>query len=302
MIIGVLAVSFAWARRGHPTEEADVPIPVTIEDRGEVRIGIAKGITVSQLLVGEEIEIAPADMVFPALTTPLTPGTRVVVKRAPAVAVAVDGGVRGIRGFDATVEELLSSHGIVLAPLDRVTPARDAWVFSGMEIRVTRVTEEDITIEEPIPFTTEYQENGELIYGRETVVEEGREGLARVEYHLRYENGREVKRKRIAYEVVAASTARIVERGTKIVALEIQEGIGSFYQYRGGFYAAHKTWPKGSHVKVTNLETGNWVVVTINDRGPYVEGRVIDLDLPAFEALAPRWKGVIPVRIERIES
>ena len=62
--------------------------------------------------------------------------------------------------------------------------------------------------------------------------------------------------------------------------------------------AAHKSFPFGTLVKVINLESGETIVVRINDRGPYRRGRVIDLTKGAFAQLAPVKKGVIKVRVE----
>jgi rare lipoprotein A len=54
---------------------------------------------------------------------------------------------------------------------------------------------------------------------------------------------------------------------------------------REAFTAAHRTLPFGSKVKVTNKSNGRSVVVTINDRGPFVRGRVIDVTPAAARAL-----------------
>jgi rare lipoprotein A len=62
--------------------------------------------------------------------------------------------------------------------------------------------------------------------------------------------------------------------------------------------AAHRTLPLGTMVTVTSLSSGRSVQVRINDRGPYVEGRIIDLSRAAFEAIANPAKGVIDVRID----
>ena len=70
-----------------------------------------------------------------------------------------------------------------------------------------------------------------------------------------------------------------------------------FNQY--GLTAAHKTLPLGSRVKVTNLSNGQSVVVTINDRGPYVRGRMIDLSQGAKNAIG--MGGVGKVSIARID-
>jgi len=64
------------------------------------------------------------------------------------------------------------------------------------------------------------------------------------------------------------------------------------------FTAAHKTLPLGTTVKVTNLDNGMTTQVRINDRGPYVEGRVIDLSRTAARALNMREKGTTRVKLE----
>lgn len=64
--------------------------------------------------------------------------------------------------------------------------------------------------------------------------------------------------------------------------------------------AAHKTLPFGTHVMVTNLNNGKSITVRINDRGPFVKGRVIDLSYAAAKALDMIGPGVVPVRIEVI--
>lgn len=62
--------------------------------------------------------------------------------------------------------------------------------------------------------------------------------------------------------------------------------------------AAHRRLPLGSEVRVTNLENGRTIVVEINDRGPYVEGRVIDLSKAAAGRLGMVEDGLAKVRIE----
>ena len=90
-----------------------------------------------------------------------------------------------------------------------------------------------------------------------------------------------------------------------------QEGIASWYG--PGFHgrptasgerfntnaltAAHRTLPLGSRVLVTNRQTGRSVVVRINDRGPFVAGRVIDLSRAAARAIGIN--GVAPVTVSR---
>jgi rare lipoprotein A len=76
-----------------------------------------------------------------------------------------------------------------------------------------------------------------------------------------------------------------------------ESGIASVYAYSGevtangetatptSLTAAHKTLPFGTLVRVTNDVTGQWVMVRINDRGPFVDGRIIDLTPAGAEAI-----------------
>jgi len=93
-----------------------------------------------------------------------------------------------------------------------------------------------------------------------------------------------------------------------------QEGMASWYggKFQGRqtasgeifdtnkFTAAHKTLAFGTLVKVTNLENGKSTVVRINDRGPFIPGRIIDLSRVAAVAIGLAGKGVAKVRIEEL--
>jgi rare lipoprotein A len=64
------------------------------------------------------------------------------------------------------------------------------------------------------------------------------------------------------------------------------------------FTAAHPSLPLGTMVKVTNLRNGKQVVVRVNDRGPVVDGRIIDLSYNAARALGFKERGVQKVRLD----
>jgi len=65
--------------------------------------------------------------------------------------------------------------------------------------------------------------------------------------------------------------------------------------------AAHRKLPFGTKVKVTNRKNGKSVIVKINDRGPFVKGRIVDLSGSAFTSIANFDDGVIDVKIEIIK-
>jgi rare lipoprotein A len=96
------------------------------------------------------------------------------------------------------------------------------------------------------------------------------------------------------------------------VPAKAQSGIASVYGTESGktasgeparpsgLTAAHRTLPLGSHVRVTNNNNGRSVVVRINDRGPYIGGRIIDLTPAAAHALG--FSGLAPVTVDRVSG
>jgi rare lipoprotein A len=89
-----------------------------------------------------------------------------------------------------------------------------------------------------------------------------------------------------------------------------QSGIASIYAYKGektangercspaALTAAHRSLPFGSQVRVTNQRNGRSVVVRINDRGPFVKGRIIDVTPAGAKALG--FSGLTKVTLERV--
>lgn len=87
-----------------------------------------------------------------------------------------------------------------------------------------------------------------------------------------------------------------------------ESGIASVYAFSGeetangetatpvSLTAAHRSLPFGTLVRVTNNLTGDWVVVRINDRGPFVDGRIIDLTPAGAQAIGS--DGLTPVSLQ----
>ena len=67
------------------------------------------------------------------------------------------------------------------------------------------------------------------------------------------------------------------------------------------FTAAHRTLPFGTKLRVTNVSTGQSVTVRVNDRGPFVPGRVVDVSSSAAESLGMTGKGVAKVKLDVVQ-
>ena len=86
-------------------------------------------------------------------------------------------------------------------------------------------------------------------------------------------------------------------------------GIASFYKYEAKtangeqfnpreLTAAHRTLPFGTRLRVTNVATGQSVTLRVNDRGPFIPGRVVDVSLSAAEVLGMVDRGITKVKLE----
>jgi len=101
-----------------------------------------------------------------------------------------------------------------------------------------------------------------------------------------------------------------------LYAQDVQEGKASYYAqkfsgrrtasgerlHHDSLTCAHRTYPFGTLLKVTNPANGKAVVVRVTDRGPYVKGRIIDLSVRAARELGILTQGIAPVTVERYDS
>ena len=97
-----------------------------------------------------------------------------------------------------------------------------------------------------------------------------------------------------------------------ITVARCPHGVASFYKHGsrtasgekfnpGELTAAHRTLPFGTRVRVTDVATGKSVTVRVNDRGPFINGRVIDVSHAAAESLGMTGKGVAKVKLDVVQ-
>jgi rare lipoprotein A len=93
---------------------------------------------------------------------------------------------------------------------------------------------------------------------------------------------------------------------------ETSQGLASYYSYDpktasgekfdpSELTAAHRTLPFGTRLRVTNVATGRSVTVRVNDRGPFVPGRVVDVSRSAAESLGMTRQGVAKVKLDVVQ-
>lgn len=299
---------------------------------------IVTALTVDEVLDGLGEASSRRDVVRPSRLTPVRSGMVVQVRTPVPVTVAVDGAEHEVITDATDVGAVLAGLGVHVGPADRVHPGMGATPEEGMRIAVQRVHVTEEARQEPVPFATDERPTDELPRGERRQVRPGREGVREVVDEVVRVDGVEESRTRVREQVLRESENAVVEVGTaepapppttrpppepapapaaepqSVASPAGNEQEGKASRYSASFAgeetasgeaydpnaltAAHRTLPLGTRVQVTNLATGASVTVRINDRGPYVEGRIIDLSQAAFERISQGGAGVLDVRLE----
>jgi uncharacterized protein YabE (DUF348 family) len=251
------------------------------------------------------------ELVSPAPLAPVHDGMVLEVGVPVSVTVVADGREHEVAAWQGmTVAEVLERLGLTVGDDDRIEPAAGATLEPGAKIVIQRVTRTVEVRQVAVPPPVIERKTADLPAGARREVRPGREGRLNVVETITWVDGVEESRVRDREKVIVAPLTRIVDVGTArlpessapklrppLDAKRLQTGMASWYDFGDGFTAAHRTLPKGTMVTVTNLANDKSVRVRINDRGPFIRGRIIDLNRPAFAALATPLEGVIDVRI-----
>jgi uncharacterized protein YabE (DUF348 family) len=268
---------------------------------GERQTVTARGLTVGQALKDLGMRPGPKDHVFPSEAALLQPGLEIFVRNAIHAKLRVDGRLRDVVSSADTIDNLLEQADVAVGPDDYVLPARKTEPTDGMWIRVVRVRR--ITEERSVrvPYRVVTQHDAEMESGVRKIVQQGSEGLKVQHYAVVLEDGTRVSTRLVDERVLRTARDHVVRVGTKEPTFKggggSQSGLASWFEAEG-LVAAHRSLPMGSVVKVTDAGSGKSVSVRINQRGPWVEGRVIDLSDDAFQRLAPLGQGTIKVTVQ----
>lgn len=130
-----------------------------------------------------------------------------------------------VRTAPCTVGELLEQNGILVGEDDIVTPDVDSWLSDHTEITVTRVTFQQVTETEPIPFSVEVTYSEQRLKGDQKIVTYGEEGEKSISYRVEMHDGEEVAREVVAETEVKQPVNCVVEQGIRepVSTQEIQQ-------------------------------------------------------------------------------
>ena len=172
--------------------------------------------TVGDVLAYLGKDLSGGNAVEPAEFEIVKPGDTVTFYKAGNGALEVDGQSKPIKTSNKTIKQLLAENGITLSKDDEVTPKLDKVLANGETIKVTRVTYKEVTEKETLKFKTEKKEDASLGKGATKVLIEGKNGQANVTYKVRYENGKAVKKEKLAQKVLKAPVNQVVAVGTAV--------------------------------------------------------------------------------------
>lgn len=282
--------------------------------------GILLTVETNKTLVAEILE--EANYTLDETYERITPGIDeelenhyIIITRGMDVAISVDGQDIQAITWAKTVQELFAEHDITVED-DIINFPLEERITSGMQVEITRVTTELVHEEVTVAARTIYTNDSSIDAGTQRVQTEAKDGTKRIIYEVVYNDGVEVSRTIIGEEVIVKPTNGVVLRGTRPLASRggsaAVTGEASWYgaKFHGrntasgvpydmnAFTAAHNTLDFGTRVRVTYIKTGKSVVVEINDRGPHVAGRIIDLSAAAARAIGLYADGIGDVRIE----
>lgn len=233
-----------------------------------------------------------------------------------------------------TVADALKAAKISVDSSDVSKPGLGTPLADGMKITLTMVDQKSQKRRVAVPFSTKRVETPSMAKGATEIATKGVKGTNEETWIVVYKDGKKVSEKKVSTKVVKAPVTQVVKVGTKkaesssassrsnagsrsnsgstsnpvtsgstCVASTYGEGDGT----AGGptasgetfdpsaLTAASRTLPLGSTIRVTNVNNGHTVTVRINDRGPYVGGRCLDLSTAAMNAIAPG-QGLVTVR------
>ncbi|MBO8172664.1 MAG: DUF348 domain-containing protein [Bacillaceae bacterium] len=184
---------------------------ITFVHNGEVIKTSTLKTTVGQFLASRDLDYTEHDRIVPGPDEKIREGMTIrFVKKRPVT--LYDGPEkRTIYTAGITVSEVLDEQGITLNDEDRIEPGLKEKVAD--EIRITRITREILQVEEPIVHRVVKKADYTLASGQQETIQKGKNGLARYQYEITYENGREVNRKLIRANIIEDKTDHIVAVG-----------------------------------------------------------------------------------------
>jgi uncharacterized protein YabE (DUF348 family) len=185
--------------------------------------------TVNGVLLSTGIGVGKKDKVLPELNSKITNGMTIAIKRAIPVNVFIDGKKRVINTAENTVGEMLKAEGIKLSKSDTVSPKIQSPVKKNMEVTVTRVAENTLTMTKKVAYKVFKKTDRNLDKGKVNVVRQGMEGKKEVKYKVIYQNGKEISRFLVSEVMKVAPVNKVIAVGALAWFTPIEGGRKEYF-------------------------------------------------------------------------
>ena len=171
--------------------------------------------TVADALRGLGLATGSGDRLSSPVEAALLPGQRLTLDRGLPVTL-IDGGrevaARSVRG---TVADLLAAADIALGPLDEVDQPLGATLYPGDVVRIMRISDQQVTVQEDIPFAVRLQPDANLDRSHQVVITPGEPGRTENTYFVHIVDGREISRTLVSSQPLAAPVTEVRRFGTR---------------------------------------------------------------------------------------
>jgi len=190
--------------------------PLTVSVDGLVASVRTSSDTVAEALRGLGLETGAGDRLSSPAESPVVPGQRLALDRGLPVTL-IDGGqeiaARSVRG---TVADLLVAAAVALGPLDKLDRPLGARLYPGDVVRITRIADQQVTVQEDVPFAVRLQSDPNLDRLHQVVVTPGVPGRVENTYLSHVVDGRETARTLLSSLELAAPSTEVRRVGTRI--------------------------------------------------------------------------------------
>ena len=168
-------------------------VPLTLNEDGLAISLQSSRATISEVLRDAGVQLGPADVIFPAPSTPITAGMHIEISHADEITLRIGGSARTIYTHQSTLEAALAEAGLTFGPDDRIEPALSVAVANGMEARVVRVTGREIEEREDVKHVTVFRPD-ESLTGTQTRRVTGKDGVRVSVFKIVIEDGVEIEK------------------------------------------------------------------------------------------------------------
>ncbi|MCT4593769.1 MAG: 3D domain-containing protein [Anaeromicrobium sp.] len=189
---------------------------ITIED-GKRKICVCGFIdTVEETLEKGKVNLNAYDKISVPLDSKVSKNMNIIINRAKPINLMIDQKEEVIMSANTNVSDILMEHDIEIGPKDEVVPPLKESIGEDGEIKIVKILEKSLKVEEEINYKSIIKYNDNMDKGKINLIDKGEKGKKLSEYKVVYKNGEEISREILAEEILVKPKDEVVEKGTAL--------------------------------------------------------------------------------------